>query len=247
MRSRPAIRASRASLRSRPAARPAGGRIGRLLLWVLAVALLAPPALVLTYRFVPPPITPLMVIRLIQGEGLRQDWVPLAKISPALPQAVVAAEDNLFCEHAGFDWRSLRGEIDAWLAGERARGASTITMQTAKNLFFWPGRSLIRKGLEAWITPQIELLWRKRRIIEVYLNIVEFGPGVYGAEAAAREYFGKPASDLDAREAALLGAVLPNPLGWSPTAPTDYLSRRARTIQTRVRQLGPMLDCVKAT
>ena len=246
MRSRPAIRAGRASLRARPAGRSAGARIRRLLLWVLAVALLAPPALLLTYRFVPPPITPLMVIRLIQGEGLRKDWVPLGRISPALPRAVVAAEDNLFCEHAGFDWRSLRDEIDAWLAGERARGASTVTMQTAKNLFFWPGRSLIRKGLEAWITPQIELLWPKGRIIEVYLNIVEFGPGIYGAEAAARTYFDKPARDLEAHEAALLAAVLPNPLQWSPARSTDFLSRRARTIQTRIRQLGPMLVCVDA-
>ena len=244
MRSRPAVRAGRAALRPRPAARSAGARIKRLLLWVLAIALLAPPALVLAYRFVPPPITSLMVIRLIEGEGLRKDWVPLGKIAPALPQAVVAAEDNLFCQHAGFDWRSLRGEVDAWLAGERARGASTITMQTAKNLFFWPGRSLLRKALEAWITPQIELLWPKRRIVEVYLNVVEFGPGIYGVEAAARAYFGKAAGDLDAREAALLAAVLPNPLQWSPARPTDFLSRRARTIQTRIKQLGPMLACV---
>jgi monofunctional biosynthetic peptidoglycan transglycosylase len=217
-----------------------------VLLWVLAVALLAPPALVLTYRFLPPPITPLMVIRLLEGEGLQKDWMPLERIASALPQAVVAAEDNLFCEHSGFDWRSLRGELDAWLAGERARGASTITMQTAKNLFFWPGRSLLRKALEAWITPQIELLWPKQRIMEVYLNIVELGPGIYGADAAARAYFGKAASDLDAREAALLAAVLPNPLQWSPARPTDFVTRRARTIQTRIRQLGPMLACVDA-
>ena len=244
MRSRPAIRAGRASLRARPATGSAGRRIRLLLLWVLAVALLAPPALVLTYRFLPPPITPLMVIRLLEGEGLQKDWVPLERISPTLPQAVVAAEDNLFCEHAGFDWRSLRGELDAWLAGERARGASTITMQTAKNLFLWPGRSLLRKALEAWMTPQIELLWPKPRIMEVYLNIVELGPGIYGADAAARIYFGKAAGDLGAREAALLAAVLPNPLQWSPARPTDFLSRRARTIQTRIKQLGPMLACV---
>jgi monofunctional glycosyltransferase len=246
MPSRPVVRAGRAALRSNRTRHSAGGRIARLLLWLLALVLLVPPALVLAYRLVPPPITPLMVIRLIQGEGLRKDWVPLGKISPALPQAVVAAEDNLFCKHSGFDWRSLRGEIDAWPTGERARGASTITMQTAKNLFLWPDRSLLRKVFEAWITPQIELLWPKRRIIEVYLNIVEFGPGVYGAEAASRQYFGKPASDLDAPEAALLAAVLPNPLEWSPARPTDFLSRRARTIQRRIRQLGPMLACVEA-
>ena len=118
-----------------------------LLLVGLLVVLLAPSALLLIYRFLPVPITPLMVIRLIQGEGLRKDWVPLAEIAPVLPQAVIAAEDNRFCEHFGFDWAELGGQVDAYLAGERARGASTITMQTAKNLFLWPGRDLVRKAL----------------------------------------------------------------------------------------------------
>ena len=247
MPSRPASLARKAPARRMPVLRGSGGlgrRLRRILLWSLVTVLLLPAGLILIYRFVPVPITPLMLIRLAQGEELHKDWVPLEQIAPALRQAVVAAEDNLFCEHAGFDWRSLRGEIDAWLAGERARGASTITMQTAKNLFFWPDRSLLRKALEAWITPQIELLWPKRRIVEVYLNIVEFGPGIYGADAAARLYFGKAAGDLGAREAALLAAVLPNPLQWSPARPTDFLSRRARTIQTRIKQLGPMLACV---
>ena len=186
-----------------------------------------------------------MVIRLLQGEGLHKTWVPLEAIAPVLPYAVIAAEDNRFCEHAGFDWKELGGQIDAALAGGRARGASTITMQTAKNLFLWPGRDLVRKALEAWFTPQIELLWPKRRIIEVYLNIAEFGPGIYGAEAAARTYFGKSAAGLGKREAALLAAVLPNPRSWSPARPTKYLQSRARTIRTRIDQLGPMLDCVR--
>jgi monofunctional biosynthetic peptidoglycan transglycosylase len=220
------------------------GRIRHVLVCVALAGLLVPFALLLLYRFVPPPITPLMVIRLTEGQGLRRNWVPLKQIAPALPDAVVASEDNLFCEHWGFDWPELQGEIDAYLAGARARGASTITMQTAKNLFLWPDRSLLRKTFEAWLTPQIELLWPKRRIIEVYLNIVEFGPGVYGADAAARKYFDKPASDLGPREAALLAAVLPNPLEWSPARQTDYLRERARTIRKRVEQLGPMLDCV---
>jgi monofunctional biosynthetic peptidoglycan transglycosylase len=171
--------------------------------------------------------------------------VPLDAITPALPQAVLAAEDNRFCAHGGFDWEELGGQIDALLAGERARGASTITMQSAKNLFLWPGRDFVRKALEAWLTPQIELLWPKRRIVEVYLNIAEFGPGIYGAEAAARAYFGKSASGLNAREAALLAAVLPSPRDWSPRRPTEYLQGRARTIRTRIDQLGPMLDCVR--
>jgi monofunctional biosynthetic peptidoglycan transglycosylase len=118
-------------------------------------------------------------------------------------------------------------------------------MQTAKNLFLWPGRDFVRKALEAWLTPQIELLLPKRRIIEVYLNIAEFGPGIYGAEAAARAYFGKSAGGLSVREAALLAAVLPSPRSWSPVRPTEYLERRVRTIRARIDQLGPMLDCVR--
>jgi monofunctional glycosyltransferase len=211
----------------------------------LLPVLLVPPALLLVYRFLPVPITPLMVIRLVEGQGLDKAWRSLEAIAPALPQAVVAAEDNRFCQHAGFDWRELEGQIEALLAGGRPRGASTITMQTAKNLFLWPGRDLARKALEAWLTPQIELLWPKRRIVEVYLNIAEFGPGIYGAEAAARVYFGKSARGLNAREAALLAAVLPSPRDWSPRRPTEYLRGRARTIRTRIDQLGPMLDCVR--
>ena len=209
----------------------------------MLIVLLGPPLLLALHRFVPVPLTPLMVIRLAEGEGLRKDWVPLEKIAPALPQAVIAAEDNLFCEHRGFDWKALEGELKTYASGERARGASTITMQTAKNLFLWPGRTLARKALEAWLTPQIELLWPKRRILEVYLNIVEFGPGIYGAQAAAQAHFGKPASDLSRREAALLAAVLPNPREWSASRPSEYIDRRARTILTRTEQLGPMLAC----
>jgi monofunctional biosynthetic peptidoglycan transglycosylase len=213
------------------------------LIWGLLIALLAPPALLLLFRFVPVPITPLMLIRLAEGEDLRKDWVPLAQIAPVLPQAVIASEDNRFCGHNGFDWAALGEVLDDLRAGERARGASTITMQTAKNLFLWPDRSLLRKGLEAWLTPQIELIWDKQRILEVYLNVVEMGPGIYGAQAAARAYFGKPASDLTRTEAARLAAILPNPRVWSPTAQTDYMVRRVRTIGQRIGQLGPMLDC----
>jgi monofunctional biosynthetic peptidoglycan transglycosylase len=241
---RPGNPAPRAAATRARSAKAAGG-LRRALRVGLLIVLLVPPAILLIYRFVPAPITPLMVIRLIEGEGLRRQWVPLEEIAPALPEAVVAAEDNRFCEHVGFDWHELEGEIDAYLAGERARGASTITMQTAKNLFLWPDRSLLRKVFEAWLTPQIELLWPKRRIIEVYLNIAELGPGIYGAEAAARAYFDKPASALGAQEAALLAAILPNPRAWAPNRPTSYLQGRVRTIRTRIEQLGPMLDCVR--
>ena len=209
----------------------------------IAVALL-PTLLILVYRFVPPPGTILMLVRLVQGEGLSKDWQPLERISPFLPQAVIASEDNRFCEHWGFDWKEMGGQLDRALAGERTRGASTITMQVAKNALLWPGRDPLRKLLEAYLTPQIELVWSKRRIMEVYLNIAETGPGIYGAEAAARAYFGKPASALSEREAALIVAVLPNPRVWSPRRPTAYLAHRARVIQRRIDQLGPMLDCV---
>jgi monofunctional biosynthetic peptidoglycan transglycosylase len=229
------------------AARPgrASGRLRRIVRRTLLVLLLAPPALLIVYRFLPVPLTPLMVIRLIEGEGLHKRWVPLEDIAPVLPQAVIAAEDNRFCEHWGFDWIELSGQIEALLAGERPRGASTVTMQTAKNLFLWPGRDFVRKALEAWLTPQIELLWPKRRIIEVYLNVAELGRGIYGAEAAARAWFAKPARDLGPREAALLAALLPDPRVWDPRRPTAYLQDRARTIRTRIAQLGPMLDCVR--
>ena len=230
----------------RGALRTLGGRVRTIVLRSLLVALLVPPALLLVYRFLPPPVTPLMLIRLGQGEALHKEWQPLADIAPALAEAVVAAEDNRFCEHWGFDWQALKGEIAAWRAGAAPRGASTITMQTAKNLFLWPDRSLFRKALEAPLTPQIEVLWPKRRIIEVYLNIAEFGPGIYGAEAAAQSFFGKPAAELSAREAALLAAALPSPRISSPARPSAWLEDRARTIRSRIDQLGPMLACVRA-
>jgi monofunctional biosynthetic peptidoglycan transglycosylase len=230
----------------RGALRTLSGRLRYIALRILLVALLAPPLVLLIYRFVPPPFTPLMLIRMGEGEELHKEWQPLADIATSLAEAVVAAEDNRFCEHWGFDWPALKGEIEAWRAGEHARGASTITMQTAKNLFLWPDRSLLRKLLEAPLTPQIEVLWPKRRIIEVYLNIVEFGPGIYGAEAAAQSYFKKSAADLTSREAALLAAVLPSPRTSSPARPSEWLESRARTIRTRMGQLGPMLECVRA-
>ena len=217
----------------------------RGLLWAAVLLLLGPPAVLLLFRVVPPPLTPLMVIRLVEGEGLRKDWTPLDRIAPALPQAVIAAEDNLFCEHSGFDWQAIQEAVEDYRDGDRLRGASTVSMQTAKNLFLWPGRNFLRKGLEAWLTLQMELLWPKRRIMEVYLNIAEWGPGLYGAEAAARAYFGKPAADLSRREAALLAAVLPNPRAWSPAEPSPYIARRAGVIAGRIGQLGPLLDCVR--
>jgi monofunctional biosynthetic peptidoglycan transglycosylase len=219
-------------------------RIRHLLLRGLLVLLLAPPLLILAFRVLPPPVTPLMLIRLAQGHGMERDWVPYDAIAPVLAHAVIAAEDNRFCEQPfGFDIAALRGQVEAALRGERPRGASTLTMQVAKNLFLWPGRDPLRKALEAWLTPQLALLWPKRRVLEVYLNIVEFGPGIYGAEAAARTFFGRPARALTPQQAAQLAVVLPAPLARSAAEPGPALRERAAVIRQRIAQLGPLLAC----
>lgn len=208
------------------------------------MVLLVPPAILLIYRFVPPPGTPLMVIRLVQGYGIDKDWTGIERISSNLQRAVLASEDAKFCNHNGFDWVSLKESLEKLEQGERSRGASTITMQTAKNLFLWPGRSFIRKGIEAYLTVWIELLWPKQRTLEVYLNIAEWGKGIYGAEAAARHYFGVPASALTARQSALLAVSLPSPLRSNPAKPTGYLSSRAGVIQGRMNSVPNTRDGV---
>jgi monofunctional biosynthetic peptidoglycan transglycosylase len=199
--------------------------------------LLASIALVLPWRWIPPPTTAFILQEQVREAGrIHRQWLPLEAISSELAIAVVAAEDQKFPRHHGFDfdslWRALSEERS------RIRGASTITQQLAKNLYLWPGRSVVRKGLEAWLTVLIELTWPKRRILEVYLNVVEFGPKVYGAGAASRIFFGKPAGQLTAREAALLAAVLPNPKQLSATQPSDYVRSRAARIETAVAALG---------
>jgi monofunctional biosynthetic peptidoglycan transglycosylase len=216
----------------------------RWLARLLLVLLLAPPTLILLFRFVPVPLTPLMLIRAAQGYGLSKDWIAYDRIDRTLAHAVIASEDNRFCEEIfGFDLLALRGQVEAALDGERPRGASTITMQVAKNLFLWPGRDPVRKVLEAWLTPQVALLWPKRRVLEVYLNIVEFGPGLYGAEAASRALFNRSAAQLSDFQAARLAVVLPNPLEWSAAEPGPYVQRRAETIRRRVGQLGELSAC----
>lgn len=206
---------------------------------VVALGLLVglPAALTLVFRLVPPPATPLMIIRMAQGFGLDKSWRPLERISPHLQRAVIAAEDATFCSHWGFDWRAIDNAIDRYEKGGKVLGASTISMQTAKNVFLWPGRTFLRKGLEAYLTLYIEALWPKERILEVYLNVAEFGPGLYGAEAAARRYFGKSADTLSAREAALLAAVLPAPLERSPARPSAYVAQRAAIIGARANHV----------
>ena len=221
------------------------GKWTRRVLLLLVLILLAPAGLMLVYRVLPPPVTPLMVIRLFEGEGLSKDWITFDAMSPHVPAAVIALEDNTFCEHSGFDWASIHQAIADYYRGRRLRGASTISMQTTKNVFLWPQRNMVRKALEAPLTVLLEALWDKQRILEVYLNVVEWGPGIYGIEAAARASFGKPASALTQRESALLAAVLPNPRKWSPRRPTRYLERQVRLAKTRVRKLGPLLDCAR--
>ena len=221
--------------------------VGRALRWLaiglVAVLVVLPVALMAVYRFVPVPITPLMVLRLVEGEGLDRRWVSLDEISPHVAPAVLAAEDNLFCSHAGIDWEAVETAWEDFRSGGRLRGASTVSMQTAKNLFLWPDRSWVRKGLEAYLTVLLELAWDKRRIIEVYLNIAEWGPGIYGIEAAARHHFGVSAADLSPYQSALLAVSLPNPRAWSAGAPTPSLAGRAQRIARRVGAIAPLLDC----
>jgi monofunctional biosynthetic peptidoglycan transglycosylase len=221
--------------------RSAAATIARIVLLLIAW----PSVLIVVFRYLPPPITPLMVIRLIEGYPPHYQWTAYEDISPALAHAVIASEDNLFCnEPLGFDVEALRAQIGAWEGGKRPRGASTITMQTAKNLLLWPGRDPIRKLAEAWLTPQIALLWPKQRVMEVYLNIIEFGPGIYGAEAAARAFFKKPAAALTPREAAQLAGVLPKPLEWVAAPPGPYVRGRAVVIERRAEQIRPLLACL---
>lgn len=194
---------------------------------------------VAAYRFLPAPFTLIMVGEsLFEGRAIHQQWVPLERISPHLIRAVIASEDNEFCHHYGFDFKELENAWNrAQRNGGRLRGASTITQQTAKNAFLWGGRSYVRKGFEAYFTVLIETLWPKRRVMEVYLNIIEWGPGIFGAEAAARHWFKKPASRLTQMEAARLAAILPNPLRYRANPPGPYVNGRGYTIAARANNV----------
>lgn len=219
-------------------------RVRRLLILGAAGFILLSTFLVVLYGILPPLVTPLMLIRLVQGEGLHKDWVPYDQVSPDLFRAVIAAEDTRFCQHHGIEVDAV---IDAWRKnqdGGRVYGASTITMQTAKNLFLWPGRSYVRKAFEAYFTLLMEAFWDKRRILELYVNVIEWGPGIYGVAAAAQHHFKKPAKELTKREAALLAAVLPNPRRWAPGTPSSYVRRRAQVILERMRIL-PASDSLR--
>jgi monofunctional biosynthetic peptidoglycan transglycosylase len=202
---------------------------------------------VLAYAVLPVPVTPLMLIRAVEsGSGWQKQWQPLSRLSPHLVRAVIAAEDSRFCRHGGVDWDAVEQALDRNEQGGTLRGGSTISQQVAKNAFLWPDRSWLRKGVELWFTGLVEAVWSKRRIMEVYLNIVEWAPGVYGADAAARHWFGKPAAELSPREAALLAAILPSPRQWKANPPGRYVNARAGILQRRmeiVRRDG-LDDCV---
>lgn len=211
------------------------------LAWKSALVFVVGTILVVgAFRFLPVPVSAVMVgERLETGRWPVQVWVPRSEIADVMPLAAIAAEDQKFPEHHGFDLDAIGKAFENNQKGRgRVRGASTISQQVAKNLFLWKGRSWLRKGLEAWFTLWIELLWSKERIVEVYLNIAEFGPGVYGVEAAAQRYFERPASALDSARAARLAAVLPNPKRMSAAKPSAYVLRRQAWIERQMRQLG---------
>jgi monofunctional glycosyltransferase len=200
---------------------------------------------VLVYRWLPPPATLHMITRRadagkenLPGKYIQYRFVPLAEMSPQVPLAVIAAEDQLFMTHNGFDFKAMQGAFEKNLESKRLAGGSTISQQVAKNVFLWHGRSYLRKAVEAYFTFLIELLWGKSRILEVYLNIAEMGPRIFGIEAAAQVYFRRPAAQLSPQQAALVAAVLPNPLRFSVKQPTAYIRRKQRWILKNMRQLG---------
>lgn len=202
--------------------------------------------------FIPVLVTPLMIIRSVEAvvDGKtpknKKDWVRIEDISPNMVNAVIASEDNLFMEHSGFSFDSMKKAWEYNKRGRKIRGGSTISQQTAKNVFLWNKRSYVRKGLEAYFTVLIELFWSKKRIMEVYLNIIEMGDGIYGVQAASREYFDKDASKLTRRQAAAIAVCLPNPRRFSPANPSGYIQRRTTAIVSLMGKL-PRVDFTSAS
>lgn len=215
----------------------------RVFLWFLMVSVFW----VLFYRFVNPPITLLMVIRNVErksdGKAFKMDkkWVKFSDISDNMKRAAVSGEDQLFLKHIGFDVKAIEKAFkNNEKNGKRVKGGSTISQQTAKNVFLWPDRSWVRKGFEAYFTLLIEILWSKERILEVYLNVIEMGDGIYGSEAAAQTFFSKSSNQLTKSEAALIVACFPNPIRWSPKKPTAYIYHRQYLIMRNMQRLGPL-------
>jgi monofunctional glycosyltransferase len=220
-------------------------KIRAVIIWFFILSI----STTILFRFVPIPFTPLMIIRLgeqlFHGESLKlkKDWVPLKEISPKLPLAVVSSEDQLFLDHWGFDFNAIEKAMknnNSVKKKKKIKGGSTISQQTAKNVFLWPGRSWIRKGFEVYFTMLIEGLWSKERIMEVYLNVIEMGDGIYGAESASRIYFKRPARNISFAQAALIAAVLPNPRRWNPAHPSSYIYKRQQWILRNMNNLGPI-------
>ena len=200
---------------------------------------------VIAFRFVPPPFTPLMLVRLVEQAidpkkelRLQKTWLGFDEISPNMMQAVIAAEDQNFMNHFGLDFAAMKKAYKNNARGKRIKGGSTLTQQTAKNLFLWQGRSYFRKGLEAYFTVLMEVFWSKKRIIQMYLNIVEMGDGIYGIEAAAQYYYKKSAADLSPTQAATIAAILPNPRRWSASKPTGYIVQKRNWILRNMNNLG---------
>ncbi len=207
----------------------------KIIIWFVAITVL----LTLVYRWVNPPFTPLMISRaLFEGYDIRKDWIPIEDMPQSLLNCVVASEDNFFLSHYGIDFGAIEKAIEHNKKSDKKRGASTISQQTAKNVFLWQGRTWVRKGFEVYFTFLIETLWSKKRIMEVYLNVIEMGKGIYGIEAATNNYFGKPAKKLSPYQSALIVASLPNPLRFNPAKPSAYLSRRAKTVLDLSYKIG---------
>lgn len=218
-------------------------RVFKYITYCLLTFLVSTVLTVAVYRWLPVPITPLMVIRCVQnihnGEtaAIHHKWVPLKQISPYLPVAVMASEDQNFMHHHGFDFNAIQDAAIERLEGKRSRGGSTISQQTAKNVFLWPQSSWLRKGFEVYFTVLIELMWPKERIMEVYLNSIEMGPNIYGAEAVAQRHFGCSARKLRRSDCALIAATLPNPLRFSSLAPSGYMRKRQKKIEQEMRHI----------
>lgn len=221
--------------------------IKRILIYGLLAFVAMSLISVVLFRFVNPPITGLMVVRNFQTDQPwfhvpNKDWIPLEQIPVSMCVAVVASEDNLYFEHHGFDWKAIKEAREQNDKGKRVRGASTISQQTAKNLFLFPHRNYFRKGLEVWFTFLIEIFWDKERILEVYLNIIETGPDQYGIEMAANKYFKKEAGKLTKSESALIAACLPNPFKRKPNHPSKYLLERKKWILWNMKNVWPVVE-----
>jgi len=217
-------------------------RVFRFLIRLAFVFLIISNLWVLLHKWIPVYHTPLMTIRKFEGSNnfdTKHKWVPMEEIAPALQLAVICAEDQLFLNHNGFDYEAIKKAYKDNEAGKRLRGGSTLSQQTAKNVFLWPQRSWVRKGFEAYFTFLIELYWSKKRILEVYLNSIEMGPGIYGAEAAANHWFDVSASKLNNHQAASIAVILPNPLKYKASPRTTYLERRKQWVLRQMNNFGP--------